>query len=80
MPEKRHRIRSRSGDPVEVGEYTRSKAIKAFCTECMGFFEHPRECTDARCPLYPFRGKTLLAISDGPAPTGHPGPFENVSG
>lgn len=61
MAEKVHRIRSRNGDPVEVAGYTRGKAIKAFCTECMGFSEHPRECTSPLCPLYPFRGKSLVA-------------------
>ena len=59
--EKRHRIRGICGELVEVGGYTRSKAIKAFCTECMGFSEHPRECTSPVCPLYPYRGKSLLA-------------------
>ena len=61
MAEKRHQIRSLSGDLVEVGDYTRGKAIKAFCTECMGFLGHPvGECTSPRCPLYPYRGKIRL--------------------
>lgn len=54
-------IRSRDGDRIEV-ELTRSKAIKAMCTECCGFGEmHPKDCTDTLCPLYSFRGKIQLA-------------------
>ena len=64
MAQKTHRIRSRNGEPVEAGRYTRSKAIKAFCTECMGFSGHPQECTAPLCPLYPFRGKSLLAYGE----------------
>ena len=42
---------------------SRSKAIKLMCTECMGWDAHPNGCTDINCPLYPFRGKTLMAYS-----------------
>jgi len=55
-----HRIRSKTGELVEVGGYSPRKAIKAFCTECMGFETHPKDCTSTNCPIYPFRGKVLL--------------------
>lgn len=38
---------------------TKAQAIKAFCTECMGFETNPIECTSWACALYPFRGRTL---------------------
>ena len=38
----------------------RKTAIKAKCTECMGWEGNPNECTAKLCPLFPFRGKTLL--------------------
>lgn len=45
---------------VEV-ELTPAKAIRAFCTECLGWETHPDDCEAVHCPLYPFRGKTTLA-------------------
>lgn len=60
----KHFIRAKSGGTVEV-ELTRSKAIKAMCTECCGFGElHPKDCSSPICPLYPFRGKIQLAYQD----------------
>jgi len=50
---------------VDVDHWTRGKAIKAFCTECLGYETHPKECTNVCCALYPFRGKTLVAWKDG---------------
>jgi len=41
---------------------TRSLAIKAFCTECLGFETHPKDCESVNCPLYLFRGKTTIAF------------------
>ena len=38
----------------------RSKAIKAKCTECMGWEGDPKQCTAIHCPLYPWRGRTLI--------------------
>jgi hypothetical protein len=55
----KHTIRTKNCATVEV-VLNRGKAIKAFCTECMGWEEHPRECTDKLCPLYPWRGKIML--------------------
>jgi hypothetical protein len=31
---------------------------------CLGFEENPKNCTSRMCPLYPFRGKTLLAYDN----------------
>lgn len=32
-----------------------SKAIKAYCFSCMGYFEDGKaDCRDPECPLYPF--------------------------
>ena len=55
-----HEIRGKDGGTVPV-VLTRSRAIKAFCTECLGHETHPRACTDTLCPLYPFRGQIFLA-------------------
>jgi hypothetical protein len=60
----KHTIRTKNGNLKEV-TLIRSLAIKAFCTECLGFGEDdPKNCTSIYCPLYPFRGKTLLAYDD----------------
>lgn len=57
----KHTIRAKDSGTVEV-ELTRNRAIKAMCTECLGFGEaHPKDCTDKLCPLFPFRGKIQLA-------------------
>ncbi|MFA5298621.1 MAG: hypothetical protein WC389_10500 [Lutibacter sp.] len=55
-----HTIRSADGGTIST-ELTRTKAIKAMCTECMGFEANPKECTSKLCPLYPWRGKTMIA-------------------
>ena len=58
----KHTIRKKSGKLKEVN-LTRSLAIKAFCTECMGYGEiHPKDCTAGNCTLYPFRGKTNINL------------------
>ena len=49
-----HTFRSRNG--VETKSIYRSKAIRLFCMECMGYeFFNVRACTDRLCPLFPFR-------------------------
>ena len=58
---KKHTIHRKSGKLKEV-ELTRSLAIKAFCTECLGFETHPKDCESFNCPLWPFRGKTTIAF------------------
>ena len=53
-----HTVRTKDGNtkPLRMG---RKLAVQAFCTECLGWEDEPRDCTAALCPLYPFRGKTL---------------------
>ena len=58
----RHTIRTRDGGTKEV-DIHRARAIKIHCTECMGWDEHPKECTSTKCALFPFRGKSTLAIN-----------------
>ena len=55
----KHTVRRKSGKLKEV-QLTRSSAIKAMCTECLGWETHPKECESYNCPLWPFRGKTNL--------------------
>jgi len=57
-------IRAKDGGLISV-ELSRTKAIKAMCTECMGYGEaHPKDCSDKQCPLYNYRGKIQLAYGD----------------
>jgi len=56
---KKHIINTRDGDTKHVN-LTRQLAIKLFCTECLGYETHPKDCTCRFCPLYPYRGKTRL--------------------
>lgn len=61
-PKFNHTVRARSiNETVEIKNYTRGKAIKIFCTECLGWGDHPNDCTSTLCPLFPFRGRTLMA-------------------
>lgn len=53
-----HTIRTASGEDITIEHYTRSFAIKAFCTECMGFESNVKECCSTKCPLFPFRANT----------------------
>jgi hypothetical protein len=53
-------VRHKDGGTVEIASYTRTKAIKCMCSECMGFEEDVMGCTDTKCPLYPFRKRTLM--------------------
>ncbi len=57
---KKHTIHDKNGNPITVN-LTRSLAIKACCTECLGFEDNPSNCTSLFCPLYPFRGKTMIS-------------------
>ena len=65
----KHTVRSKeygtTKKVVDIDNYTRGKAIKLFCTECLGFEDHPRDCTALKCPLYPFRARTTLAYDEG---------------
>lgn len=53
-------VRHKDGGTVEIASYTRTKAIKCMCSECMGFEEDVMGCTDVKCPLFPFRKRTLM--------------------
>ena len=60
----KHTVHSNSDTPlntIDIEPYTRARAIKLHCTECLGFEEHPRDCTSKNCALYPFRGRSTLA-------------------
>lgn len=57
-----HTIRTKNGKLKKV-KITKNIAIKLMCTECLGYGEaHPSECSSVNCPLYPFRGKTLMGL------------------
>lgn len=56
-----HTIRHKDGGTVVVEKWTRTLAIKAHCTECMGF-SNPVDCTDNLCELFPYRKRTEIAI------------------
>ena len=53
-----HTVRTRDGGTKTL-KLTRKLAIHAFCTECLGWEDHPSDCTARMCPLYPFRNLTL---------------------
>lgn len=58
----KHTIKATDGTTIEVEDYTRATAIKAFCYECLGWSGDPKaDCTSATCTLYPFRGLSLVA-------------------
>ena len=59
-------VRHKDGGTIEIASYTRTKAIKCMCSECMGFEEDVMGCTDVKCPLYPFRKRTLMNRSRKP--------------
>ena len=54
-----HTIRTADEKTIALKPYTRGKAIKCFCMECLGFEGHPKDCPAPLCPLYPYRGRTL---------------------
>ena len=61
---KSHTIKGKNGGLVTVEKYYRTKAIKAFCSECFQWEGNPKkDCTAPTCPLYPYRGKLLAANS-----------------
>ena len=59
-----HAVRTKDGHTITIEKYTRGKAIRLFCTECMGWSGDPvKECTDTLCPLFTFRKRTLATYS-----------------
>lgn len=57
----KHTIRDSANQQVTL-DYTIGTAIKLFCTECCGWETHPKDCGQNLCPLYPFRGRSMLSI------------------
>ena len=55
-----HHIKTRDGRGKTL-KYGRAMAIKLFCVECLGWEDDPKDCTAPECPLYPFRGRTLMS-------------------
>ena len=65
---------------IKYPHLTRKQAMDLFCHECMGYTKHrdkygPSEnwvsagmeaaqCTDGKCPLYPYRPKTTKKLPD----------------
>jgi hypothetical protein len=54
-----HNVRTRDSETKTIENYTRGMAIKVMCTECLGWEEHPKDCTSPLCPLFPYRKKTM---------------------
>lgn len=74
-------IRCKDGKKKDVGEITRTLAIKLFCTECLGYGEgHPKDCTDKSCPLFSFRGISQLSYSSEGAIVSETPKVSNVDG
>ena len=65
----KHKVRTKeftsTKKVVEIDGYARAKAIKIFCTECLGYEDHPKTCTAPLCPLFPFRGKSQASYVEG---------------
>ena len=57
----KHTVRTSENGRVEL-DLTPGLAIKLKCVDCMGYESHPKDCTSVLCPLYPYRGKTLLSM------------------
>jgi len=53
-----HTIRTASGAMVTM-TYGRKQAIHLLCTECLGFETHPNDCPSPKCPVFPFRGRSI---------------------
>jgi hypothetical protein len=56
-----HTVRTADGGTIQIANLSRGRAIKLFCTECLGWETHPKDCTATNCALFPFRGRTLAA-------------------
>lgn len=50
------RIRKDGFNQFKTVPYTRMKAIKYYCLECVGFvYDEMKNCTMPECPLFPYR-------------------------
>lgn len=56
-----HTVKTKDCSLTVIHDYTRGKAIKLFCTECIGWQGNPKDCTAKTCPLFPYRGKSEKA-------------------
>jgi hypothetical protein len=56
----KHTIRTSENGRVEL-DLTPGLAIKLKCVDCLGYETHPSTCTATLCPLYPFRGNSMLS-------------------
>ena len=68
----KHTVRSMDGGTKDFAPYTRGLAIKLHCTECMGYESDPKDCTDPKCALFPYRGRTFRAYKPDTAKTPQP--------
>ena len=60
-----HTIRTKDGTDILVAKYSERRAIKYFCSECLGWDGDPKkECTSPRCPLYPYRGRAIYLTEE----------------
>ena len=58
-------IVDRNGQKVTVQKMSRTEAIKLFCCQCLGFILHPDKCEVTTCPLFHYRGRTMIgALTD----------------
>lgn len=55
-----HTVRHKDNGTITIKNYNIQKAVKLYCSECCGFESDPRDCLDHLCPLYPYRGYTML--------------------
>ncbi len=60
-----HTVRTRDGGTKAI-KYGRKQAILLLCTECLGWEDHPKDCTSPLCPLFPFRGITMASQRSKP--------------
>ena len=62
-----HTVRTRDGGEIEIKGLTRQTAISLFCSECLGWETHPKDCTATKCPLFPYRRKSQKAYYSSPS-------------
>ena len=56
----KHTVRTSENGRVEI-EMGMTLAIKLKCMDCLGYEARAESCTSTLCPLFPFRGNTLLS-------------------
>lgn len=58
----KHAIRAADGGIVTISRLSRTQAMAAMCSECLGWEDNPADCTDLLCPLWPWRARTRLTV------------------